>query len=174
MIKMCGIILILVASSGIGFNLSNMMRQRLNELSELKKMILMLRGEIKYTGTPLGEAFNVIGRRTKGLYSELFKTTAEELLKLNGKSLSAIWKEQKEKKQMINQSHLSDKDWKWLLQFAESLGYLDKEMQIGTIELYMEQLDEILSDGTRDYSKNSKLCKTLGICTGLFLTIIFL
>lgn len=174
MIKICGIILIIVSSSGIGFKLSNLMRLRLNELSELKKMILMLRGEIKYTGTPLGEAFAVIGRRTKGVYSELFKNTSEELLKLDGKSLSDIWNEQKENEQMIKQGHLSDKDWRWLLQFAESLGYLDKEMQIGTIELYMEQLDEMLSEGARDYSKNSKLCKTLGICAGLFLTIIFL
>lgn len=174
MIKTCGIILILAASAGIGFNLSNIMKLRLDELTELKKMILMLRGEIKYTGTPLGEAFGVIARRTKGIYSEFFKNTAEELSKFSGKSLPEIWKEQMTSELMKKESHLSEKDWKWLLQFAEGLGYLDKEMQIGTIELYMEQLDEMISEGTKDYSKNSKLCKALGICAGLFLTIILI
>jgi len=174
MIKMCGIILILASSAGIGFNLSNIMRLRLNELAELKKMILMLRGEIKYTGTPLGEAFGVIARRTKGVYSELFKNTGMELNALSGKTLPEIWKEQYASELMKNESHLSDKDFKWLLQFAEGLGYLDKEMQLGTIELYMEQLDEIIEAGTKDFAKNSKLCKALGICAGLFLTIILI
>lgn len=174
MIKMCGIILILTASAGIGFNLSNVMRLRLNELTELKKMILMLRGEIKYTGTPLGEAFGVIARRTKGIYSELFGQTAEELNELSGRTLPEIWKEQFTSELMKNGSHLNDKDMKWLLQFAEGLGYLDKEMQIGTIELYVEQLDDMLEAGTRDFAKNSKLCKALGICAGLFLTIILI
>lgn len=174
MIKMCGIILILASSAGIGFNLSNIMRLRLNELTELKKMILMLRGEIKYTGTPLGEAFGVISRRTKGVYSELFKNTGMELNALSGKTLPEIWKEQFTSELMKNESHLSDKDFKWLLQFAEGLGYLDKEMQLGTIELYMEQLDEIIEAGTKDFTKNSKLCKALGICAGLFLTIILI
>ncbi|MBQ9765291.1 MAG: stage III sporulation protein AB [Lachnospiraceae bacterium] len=173
-IKACGIILIIVASSGIGFSISNIMKLRLLELAELKKLILMLRGEIKYIGTPLGEAFGVIGRRTKGIYSTLFQDTEKELEKLDGKNIADIWKEQMETAQMIKKSHLSDNDWKWLLNFAQNLGYLDKEMQLGTIELYMEQLESTLAEGNRSYGKNSKLCKCLGISAGLLLTIVFL
>jgi len=86
MVKICGIILILSSTCGIGFCISNMMKLRLSELLELKKLILMLRGEIKYTGTPLGEAFGIIGRRTKGIYADMFLQTADELNELNGKS----------------------------------------------------------------------------------------
>lgn len=173
MLKICGIVLILLSSAGIGFNASSIMRLRLDELNELKKMILMLRGEIKYTRTPLGEAFAVIARRTNGIYSEFFKNTSAELAKLNGKSLSEIWQEQFKCEMMIK-SHLSDKDQRWLLQLAEGLGYLDKEMQLGTIELYVEQLDAMILEGAKNFEKNSKLCKALGISAGLFLAIILI
>ena len=131
----------------------------------------MLRGEIRYTGTPLYEAFGVIGKRTKGVYSDFFLQTAKELEALNGKRLREIWQSIKEN---IRNSHLSEKDWERFMQFGDNLGYLDKEMQLGTIELYLEQIDVELADGYANYNKNNRLCKALGICSGLFLTLMLI
>lgn len=170
-LKLCGIVLIIVSTTGIGFFVGNNMRLRLEELKELKKILGMLRGEIRYTGTPLYEAFGIIGKRTKGAYADFFMQTAEELEKLNGKSLRTIWGGLKVKNK---ESHLAEKDWERLMQFGDNLGYLDKEMQLGTIELYLEQIETELVDGYANYNKNSKLCQALGICSGLFLTIILI
>lgn len=170
-LKLCGIILIIASTTGIGFSVGNNMRLRLEELKELKKILGMLRGEIRYTGTPLYEAFGIIGKRTKGAYSDFFMQTAKELEELSGKSLRFIWNGLREKNK---ESHLSDKDWERLMQFGDNLGYLDKEMQLGTIELYLEQIETELAEGYANYSKNSRLYQALGICSGLFLTIMLI
>ncbi|MBE5949180.1 MAG: hypothetical protein E7261_09150 [Lachnospiraceae bacterium] len=170
-LKICGIVLIIASTTGMGFFMGNNMRLRLEELKELKKILGMLRGEIRYTGTPLYEAFAVIGKRTNGVYADFFLYTAEELEQLNGKSLRTIWTGYKEKNK---ESHLSEKDWERLMQFGDNLGYLDKEMQLGTIELYLEQIEDELTEGYANYSKNSKLCQALGICGGLFLILILI
>jgi len=170
-LKLCGIVLIIASTTGMGFLFGNNMRLRLEELKELKKLLGMLRGEIKYTGTPLYEAFGIIGRRTKGIYAEFFKSTSKELEALSGKSLRTIWTSLKDN---VQQSHLKEKDWERLMQFGDNLGYLDKEMQIGTIELYLEHIEAEITEGQANYDKNSKLCRVLGICSGLFLTIILI
>lgn len=170
-LKIFGFILIITSTTGIGFCVGNNMRLRLEELKELKKILGMLRGEIRYTGTPLYEAFGVIGKRTKGVYSDFFLQTARELEELNGKSIREIWQGIKEKSR---NSHLSEKDFERFMQFGDNLGYLDKEMQLSTIELYLEQIETELTEGYANYNKNSRLCKALGICGGLFLTLMLI
>lgn len=170
-LKLCGIVLIIVSTTGIGFFAGNNIWLRLEELKELKKILGMLRGEIRYTGTPLYEAFGIIGKRTRGAYADFFIYTAKELEELNGKNLRTIWGDLKEKNK---ESHLSEKDWERFMQFGDNLGYLDKEMQLGTIELYLEQIETELAEGYANYSKNSRLYQALGICGGLFLTLILI
>lgn len=172
-LKIFGIMLIIMSSTGIGFALGNNMKQRLEELKELKKLFGMLMGEIKYAGTPLYEAFGIIGRRSRGIYAAFFLQTAKALEALNGKSLPAIWEELKAE-EFLKESRLSEKDWDRLLRFGENLGYLDKDMQLGTIELYLENLESELKEGTADYLKNSRLCRCLGVSGGLLITILLL
>ena len=39
-------------------------KEHLKMLEQLKKMVIMLRGEILYTHAPLGEAFGHVGRKS--------------------------------------------------------------------------------------------------------------
>lgn len=170
-LKICGIIMVITSMTGMGFALSRNMKLRLDALSELKKILCMLRGEIKYTGTPLYEAFGVIGRRTGGIYSDFFIQTSEELEALNGKSLREIWGGLRLN---MKRQYLNEKDWERLMQFGDNLGYLDKEMQLGTIELYIEHIEAELSEGSANYGKNSRLYKALFISGGLLITIMLI
>lgn len=170
-LKLCGITLIIASTTGIGFFMCENMHLRLEALNELKKILSMLRGEIRYTSTPLYEAFGVIGKRTSGAYSEFFIETSKELAELNGKSLRVIWNSLKEK---YKQCYLSDKDWERFMQFGDDLGYLDKEMQLGTIDLYIESIETEITMGYECYNKNSRLYRALGLCAGLFLAIILI
>ena len=53
MLKGIGALLILASATGIGASFSRDLKGRCMELRMLKQMIYMLRGEIKYTKTPL-------------------------------------------------------------------------------------------------------------------------
>lgn len=171
-IKYIGALLIIISSSAIGFRLSSDLELRIEELSILKKMALMLRGEIKYTSTPLFEAFSIIGNRIKSPYKEFLLETAKELEELNGTSFTSIW--EKMKKKHLEKTKLYDKDLDRLINLGENLGYLDKEMQIGTIELYLEQLEQETIEAKNNLVKNSRLYQCLGVASGILITILIL
>jgi stage III sporulation protein AB len=172
MLKTAGSLLIILASTGIGFRLGNDMVQRIAELREIKKTILMLRGEIKYSGTNLPEAFFNIGRRMEGALKEFLLQVGQELKKMEGRSFQDIWKEKTE--ECLKDTRLKKQDIDLLKGLGENLGYLDKEMQIGTIDLYIEQLEGEIQNLTENVQTKTRLYRCLGIMGGLFITILII
>ena len=61
--KVIGCILIILSSTLMGFYCSNELKSRINDIKELRKLIILLRGDIRYGSTPLPEAINTIARR---------------------------------------------------------------------------------------------------------------
>ena len=168
--KIIGVVLILSSSCAIGFRLSSDLGKRIEDLKSLKKIILMLRGEIKYNNSTLAEAFEVIGSRIKEPYRIFFQSTGTELNKLSGQTFFEIWKE------MIyihlEPTKLLEKDKKRLESIGENLGYLDKEMQLGTIDLYLEHLELEIEEAHKNLNNNGRLYKCLGIMGGILITLI--
>lgn len=171
-VKLCGVLLILTSSFGIGYRLSKELSKRIEELLILKKIILMLRGEIKYGNSPLGEAFETIGIRMKNPYHDFLIDTAHEMGQLEGNTFHEIWKKMKDKH--LKYSSLTQKDIERLMSLGENLGYLDKEMQISTIELYLEQLEQEISEAKSNLKKNGRLYQCMGIMGGILITILIL
>jgi stage III sporulation protein AB len=170
--KIIGCILVIVSSTGMGFYFSNEMRCRIEDLRELRKLIGLLRGDIRYANTPLPEAINSITRRQNGNFNAFFSYVSTKLRELSGHTFSEIWKEAVQKK--LEGTSLSKKDKLHLTQFGESLGYLDKEMQMNTIDLYTSQLEEEIRDLCKTVKEKAYLCNTLGIMTGIFIIIIMI
>ncbi len=172
MIKWIGVGFILFSCGGIGFEMKNKLEKRIEALRTIKRIIFMLRGEIKYGNAPLGEAFASIGNRMESPYREFLMETAKEMEHLNGKTFQGIWKQMKEN--YLKGLPLLKKDWDHLLDFGDHLGYLDKEMQLNTIELYLEQLEEEILSAQGNLKKNGKLYQSLGIMGGILITILII
>ena len=79
MLKLAGALMIIVSAGGIGISCSVDVKRYCMELRLLKQMLYMLRGEIKYTKTPLEEAFLAISVRMPEPFSLFLKRTAEEM-----------------------------------------------------------------------------------------------
>ena len=168
--KVIGCILVIASSAGVGFYFSGEMRCRIEDLKELRKLIGLLRGDIRYANTPLPEAINSITRRHSGRFNLFFRYISAKLNELSGLTFSSIWKEATEH-QLINTA-LAKKDKLHLIQFGESLGYLDKDMQMNTIDLYLSQLEDEIADLSKTAKEKAYLFNTLGIMAGVFITII--
>ena len=168
--KIIGCIMVIASSAGVGFYFSQEMRTRIENLKELKKLTGLLRGDIRYANTPLPEAINSIARRHNGSFQLFFRYVSTKLNELSGLTFAVIWKEAVEF-ELINTS-LNKKDKLNLIQFGENLGYLDKEMQMNTIELYLVQLEDEISDLSKTVKEKAYLYNTLGIMAGIFITII--
>ena len=172
LLKIIGCTLIILSSAGMGFFFSNEMRCRIDDLRELRKLVLLLRGDIRYGNTPLPEAVNAIARRHKGSFEAFFNKVSTSLNELSGLTFQEIWKDAVEKK--LVDTSLSRRDKTQLLQFGENLGYLDKEMQMNTLDLFLSQLEEETKELSKAVKEKSYLFNSLGIMAGIFISIIML
>ena len=172
LLKIIGCMLVVLSSAGMGFFFSNEMRCRIDNLRELRKLIMLLRGDIRYGNTPLPEAINGIARRHKGCFGPFFTKISSRLNELSGLTFQEIWKDAVEK-ELINTS-LSKKDKMQLLSFGENLGYLDKDMQMNTLDLFLTQLEEETKELSRTVKEKAYLYNSLGIMAGIFISIIML
>ena len=170
--KIIGCVLIIVSTTGIGFYFSSDMRCRMEDLKEWKKLICLLRGDIRYANTPLPEAIHSISRRHEGNFHAFLSMVGTQLQELSGETLAAIWKSAAEKE--LTNTSLNKKDKMQLISFGENLGYLDKDMQMNTFELYLSQLEEEIADLGRTVKGKAYLYNSLGIMAGIFITIIMI
>ncbi len=170
--KIIGCILVVVSSTGMGFYFSNEIRCRIEDLKELRKLIVLLRGDIRYANTALPEAIAVIARRHNGNYNAFFKYVSTKLNELSGHTFSQIWKEAVHTE--LNTTSLAKKDKLHLSQFGENLGYLDKDMQMNTFDLFISQLEDEIKDLSKTVKEKSYLYNTMGIMAGIFIVIIMI
>jgi stage III sporulation protein AB len=171
-IKLIGCILIITSSAGMGWYFSSELRNRIQDLKELKKIVILLRGDIRYANTPLPEAVQALASRHDGKYKLFLSEITDRLNELGGVSFCTIWKETIAKK--LDHTSLSNKDLINLGQLGENLGYLDKDMQINTLDLYISQLEEEIKELSRNVKEKTYLYNSLGVMGGIFITIIML
>lgn len=168
--KTAGICLVLFSSTAIGFWCSGRLKERIEELETIRRLLLMLRGEIKYTRSTLTEAFGTIGRRLREPYGSLLLNTADAMEQMQGQTLSQIWEQCVE--EALKESALTKEDKEKLIHLGSQLGYLDTEMQLSTIELYLEQTQEEIKNAAENFKRNGRLYRTMGIMAGIFLVIL--
>ena len=168
-LKLTGSFLVICSCGALGLWKAAQWREHLRMLEQLKKMVLMLRGEILYGHTPLGEAFGQVGRRTEGILGDLFTGTEDRIRCRQGELFAVIWREEVEKRK--KDMFLSERELQELCAFGEHLGYLDLEMQEHTVSLYLEQLDMSIGFYREHEREQSRLYTSLGIMGGLFLSI---
>lgn len=147
MYKWIGSLLIIAAGAGMGWLKGADLQKRLTAMQSLRQIFLMLRSEIQYTKAPLGEAFWRIGRRTDGIYGAWLKKLAERLGQHSETSFRNIWIHTAE--ESLTESGLSQEDVEYLKAAGEQMGYLDERMQLGTIDLFLEQLESEIREQRR-------------------------
>jgi stage III sporulation protein AB len=170
--KVVGCILIILSSTLMGFYCSNELKSRINDIKELRKLIVLLRGDIRYGNTPLPEAICSIARRHEGSFKSFLTKVSDRLSEHSGNTFSQVWKEAVETD--LHQTSLNKKDKSSLIQFGDSLGYLDKEMQMNTLELFLTQLEDEITELSKTAKEKSYLYNTLGIMAGIFISIILI
>lgn len=170
--KIVGSILIITASTGIGLLKGMDLQKYLGDLQCLRELFLMLRSEIKYTKAPLGEAFTHIGKRLGGEYGRWLLMLARKLEEKQGKTFWEIWNHSVE--DALLHTKLKKNDLEQLKSLGRNMGYLDEEMQLGTIHLYLEQLNLEIQRTRESLESKKRLCNCLGVMGGIFLVVILI
>ena len=169
MVKFLGCILVLACSAALGTAGARDLKRHCAELHGLKQAIYMLRGEIQYSRSPLPDVFAILAERAAPPFSCFFGNLERELDRQEGRSLKEIW--ECEMAHSLKGSTLKQAEKQSLKQLGDGLGYLDLEMQLATIELYLEQLNEAIAAASGELEEKQKLYRSLGIAGGVFLVI---
>jgi len=173
MLKILGAIMVIGASSGIGYYCSKKLKLHLEALLHMKKMIMLLKGEILYMNSTLEEAFAAVALRISDpMYSDFLLDLSEKLKERSSRLFYDIWCEGVELH--LSKSDLWKKDRLDIKALGENLGYLDKQMQEKNLDLYLEQLEEEMAQGKEEFLSKSKLYRSLGIMGGIFIAIVLM
>lgn len=91
MLKAVGILCILAGSTGLGMSMARELELRIEELLQLQKLMLRLRGEIRYMHRTLPEAFFNLAGSASPPFSDFFRQTSLELQDRSGQTAEEIW-----------------------------------------------------------------------------------
>ena len=171
-IKVIGMILTLGASTALGLYLASLGTFRQQDLLELKKALLILKSEIEYVATPLPEAMVNIAARTIQPISRLFAYFAQNLKQNeDGETVYRLWLSAIDihKREVF----LKEEDWEVIGNFGKTLGYLDKQMQVDSINFTIDYIDTQASGLQENNEKNRRMYQSLGIIGGILLLVVF-
>lgn len=170
--KIIGCILILFGSGACGFYGVEHMRKRLQELESVKKYTIFMKGEIRYGNRTIPEMLIQMERKAVGNWKKFFGNAGRLLEHKDAGTLSQIWGEMIS--MHLKTSYLTKEEKKEWKELGDSLGYLDKEMQINLLEIYEEHIKEYIRLEKEKIYSQSKMYQILGIVSGVFLVVIFI
>lgn len=172
MAKIIGCILMITGCSAIGFWRAECMRRRLQEMHELKRYVLFMKGEICCQNHTLPETFLELEKKAKGIWGKFFHNIARSLEKMEEGTLAEIWK--REMAEQLSGSYLKEREKREWLALGENLGYLDMEMQLHMLEIFQVHLNESMEEEREEVKNQSKLSRILGVMSGIFLTVLLM
>lgn len=84
MLRTVGLCVIVISGVGCGFAMSNELGRRKKMMEMILRMIILLRGEIRYGNKSLYDAFTGASGKLEGKYREFFILTAQKERKKQG------------------------------------------------------------------------------------------
>lgn len=170
MIKLLGCVIILAASTGIGFIYAESFKKRTKQLNELQRCIHQLQNEIVYAHNPLPEAILNVANRSINPIKDIFEEVSFLLLKNKVDNVYEAFKSGlSNKKSNLN---LKKDDANLLLDLSKSLGETDIEGQQRVFSLVLENIKKHIKNSELSMDKNVKMYRYLGFSLGAMIVII--
>ena len=162
--------MILFSGAGCGFALSSRLSGRKRNLEMILRMIILLKGEIRYGNTSLYDAFTGAAGKLEGKYREFFLLTARKMQSRKGEAFGKIFRKCAE--ECLVASELTEEDREKLYSLGQRLGYLGLEMQMKQLELMEEDIRLSLQEIQKELPERKKMYQSLGILLGILLAVI--
>ncbi len=173
MLKAFGAVLVLVSCGAAGIFWAEEKKRRLQSLHKLQQFFMALQGEIRYGGTPLKEAIEIAGGgQGRGSLYFVFSEIASRMEKREEGSFSKLWKEEFQKG--AKGAALQNRDLERIFRVGESLGLLDRETQLNSLEHYLSEISCDIGQEEKAIGEKVRLCRWLGALAGVFICILMI
>lgn len=161
----------MISCIGLGFDMSGKLGRRRRMLEMILRMIILLRGEIRYGNKSLYDAFTGASGKLEGKYREFFILTAQEMKRNAGRSFGEIFRECAEK--CLNLDCLSQEEREQFCSLGDRLGYLGLEMQMKQLDQMEKETEYAIRELEKDFREKRKLYRSMGILGGIFAVVLF-
>lgn len=167
--KILGALLLILTTTWIGFEWSRSLTMRPRQIRQLKSALQILEAEIVYSQSPLQEAFIIIAKQLPDPISRFFRYLHENLQQDHANFVT-IW--EKNVLDLKSNSYLRNNETEILQQFGRTLGKHDFYQQQKHIQLALRHLDRELEEARDEQLRYSKMAKSLGVLSGLFIVLL--
>lgn len=168
--KLAGSFLVIAVSLLYGWKVKEELKAHVDQLIGMKEMMLMLQGEISYAKTPLKEAFWQMASQGKEPFSSFLKKAAEEM-DGNEEGIAKFWSRLVEEAEKFS---LTREERELLKRVGENFGYLDTQMQLKNLELYIGQTEALIQKAQEELGDRQRIAGALSLMCGLFLVILLI
>jgi stage III sporulation protein AB len=170
MLKVLGAVLILMATSKIGFDSARQLRKRPRQIQELRSGLAILKTEINYGTRPLAEAFERIAEASSGELKPVFLEASRNLKSSDGKSTYECLKSAIEEK--WKKTVMGEEEKGIVLKLCQVLGSSNRWDQLHHLDLAQENLQMEENKAREEQETYEKMVKTLGVLSGALLVIL--
>jgi stage III sporulation protein AB len=169
-LKLLGASIILFSTTLTGLKAAGRLARRPIEIRQLQTALKLLQTEIVYGATPLSQALGHIAKRVNGSVGKLFAMVAGML---NGQQELTVYESfQTAIAEIWPATAMKQAEKEILLQLGGILGLSDREDQQRHIELAVMNLQSEEKHSLDHQSKYEKLCKSMGLLSGLLVIIL--
>lgn len=167
-IRWIGAALVVGSCSAAGFQTAAQHRWETSLLKQIITAMDYMECELQYRQTPLPELCSTVSRKTNGVLREVFQSLARELEKCESFSAEQCMRIVLSKFEKIPQSVRED-----LHMFGSSMGVFDLEGQVSGLKAVKQECHRQLDIRCQNQEERIRSYKTLGICAGAGLAILF-
>lgn len=168
-IKWIGAIFVLTACGGFGFQIAASQRKEVRTLRQLIRILDFAECELQYRLTPLPELCKNVSRECSGPLSALFMRLCAELEDQISPSVSSCMQAA-----IAATNQLPKQTSEVLLLLGDSLGKFDLGGQIRGIDGVRGECNRRLDALSENQDVRLRSYKTLGLCAGAALVILFI
>lgn len=168
-IRLIGAILIVIGCSCVGFIMAHAYRREVNMLCDFADFLNMLECELEYRRPPISYVTKYFAGDKKGSLFSFFRLLSEELESQARPSAEACVKAA-----LSKVSDLPKQTVTYLNKLGSTLGCFDIEGQILEIRALRKEVDDTITHLRNNQDSQTKNYKTIGICAGAALTILFI
>lgn len=172
MLKILGGIFVIGTTTLLGMQKGASIRKVYEELQYIQKLVYQIQSEIRYLRAPLGDIVTKLARESKAPYGEWLLSLGNDMESRSGKPFSKLWEQGV--RQHLGSLRLPEQEMDRLCLLGKQLGKADMELQMQTLSLYQQQLSQTLEDLRNTMDNKVRLCRCIGIISGIFLVIMLL
>ena len=167
--KPWGILLIIAACSGLGFQLAWSYSHRIRQCRQIEQCLQRLFGEIRFHQLPLTEALRATGQAADHGFGQFLIGLADTLEICGSGSFYSHWQQELER---YLEDSLLQEEQELLMVLGQELGELDLDAQVKALQRCLDQWRRAIEELQRQEEKHGRLYRGLGISAGCVLAIL--